>query len=125
MTAQELIADLRLLGPQDSRVFFSYLADHFHEARLANQQRLCDLSDVIAFLREVAAAADGCEFPESAEVSARGIFGTRPKVIHRIAQPRNWSDFCPDCGHAHIEDDECGFPIGGGRICRCERKVTA
>jgi len=32
---------------------------------------------------------------------------------------------CPDCGHIHADDAECGFPIGGGRKCRCERKVRA
>lgn len=32
---------------------------------------------------------------------------------------------CPDCGHVHAGENECEVKIGGGRECRCERKVTA
>jgi len=32
---------------------------------------------------------------------------------------------CPDCGHVHHGDDECGEELGGGRVCRCERRVPA
>jgi hypothetical protein len=38
-------------------------------------------------------------------------------------QPR-WAE-CPICGHVHIEPQKCGFPIGGDRICHCERQVAA
>lgn len=46
------------------------------------------------------------------------------RVVPPPSNPR-WDEFCPDCGHLHCDDAECGFPIGGGRKCLCERKVTA
>lgn len=39
--------------------------------------------------------------------------------------PARFDLTCPDCGHVHQEDSECRCLIGGGRFCRCERKVTA
>lgn len=58
-----------------------------------------DVSDVIALLKQ---AGEGLKPP------------TRFSL-----------DFCPRCGHIHCDDAECGCPMGGGRICRCERAVSA
>jgi hypothetical protein len=111
MKARELIADLPL-GPGDqrqallsARLLLCYLADHACMAELQSGQRISDLTDVKVWLRELAEAA---RVP-----SVR----TSPRVTS--------CDFCPDCGHVHIDDSECGFPIGGGRNCRCERAVRA
>ncbi len=62
-------------------------------------------------IREVAAACRCSELPEA---SVR-VYDDRVSNL----------DFCPNCGHIHVDEDECGFPIGGNRVCRCERAVTA
>jgi hypothetical protein len=59
MTANELVDNLRIMGPQDAAVIFNYLAEHAHEARLANGCGLRDATDVIEWLRELAQAS-GC-----------------------------------------------------------------
>jgi hypothetical protein len=57
MTPTELIAELRELGPQDTAVIFSFLADRVLEADLANGKMLLDVTDFEAWLRELAEAA--------------------------------------------------------------------
>jgi hypothetical protein len=98
MNSQELIQNLLRMGPQDTCVIFNYLADHAAEARLANGERLCDVTDVVVWLRELGDAASHVE------------------IVDRT---------CPRCGHIHQGDTECGEPIGGGRVCRCELDVPA
>lgn len=39
--------------------------------------------------------------------------------------PASYMSTCPDCGHEHLDDKQCNFPIGANRICLCERKVVA
>ena len=114
MKPQELVADLGALGPGQSsretllytRLLLCYLADHVHHAELANGLSLHDATDFVTWLREIAEAA--------AKV---------PMLMctagHVFPQPR-WEDSCPRCGHVHQGDADCGEPIGGGRICRCE-----
>lgn len=127
MTPHELISDLRALGPgQDTpaaqlytRLLLRYLADHLYDAELTTGMKLRDLSDVIAFLRET---ADAARIPQSTKVLCAGERGTRPAVTEKrppAPQPR-WDATCPLCGHIHGGDAECGMPIGGGRVCRCE-----
>jgi hypothetical protein len=113
--ARELIYNLSRMGPQDLRVLFLYLADAAIDAELAHGNHLRDISDFIAWLRELADAV------KRQDVWA-GTEATPPKVTV-ISQ--DFPEFCPDCGHVHIDDSECKFPIGGERICRCERKVSA
>lgn len=109
MKAKELIEKYRACGEQDLPVLLHFLADHWHSMRLADGQSLNDNMDSAAALRELAEAA---RTPET------GWRGTGIRI------GRNESH-CHRCGHVHLEDDECGFPIGGGRVCRCEEEVAA
>ena len=136
MNTNELISDLRALGPgQDSpqvllytRLLLRYLADHARDAKLSSGEYLCDVTDFITWLRELADATrpvgvDIEVLPATALARVdRSGSPLPPQRSARPEQPRWTGDFCPDCGHIHIDDAECGFPIGGGRICRCERK---
>jgi hypothetical protein len=132
MTAKEVIDDLRAMGPQDVRVIFHYLADRAIDARLAEGQRICDVSDVVAWLRELAEAAKESEGNSS---ESDGTFRTRPKVTERPAQAR-WAEAayndamaerarCPDCFHVHSGRYECTEYLGEGRFCKCSSKVPA
>jgi hypothetical protein len=119
MKARQIIDHLRTLGPQNANVIFTYLADCVYNARLGNGQRICDVMDCKLWLREL---ADAAQIAGSTGVTSVEEFHTRPTVTNnRFAG----GDFCPDCGHVHIDGAECGFPIGGGRVCRCERAVPA
>ena len=135
MTAQELIADLRAqahdLSPQDAWVIFNYLADYFIAARLANGQRICDVTDAKAFLRELAEAAkvsgvsQSCD---STEVPAPAEFRTWSKVTSSPTQPPEqprWNGRCEECFHVHTGRYECTEYLGEGRFCKCSAKVPA
>jgi hypothetical protein len=122
MNAKEFIAHLAPVDLDRLALIFNYLGDHAHEARLLNGGRLHDLTDFAAFFHELASAS---KFTPSTEVLPRVDFRTRPQVTPRDNLVQVHGDFCPDCGHIHIDGSECGFPIGGGRICRCERAVPA
>jgi hypothetical protein len=129
MTPHELISSLRDCGEQSLSVTLCYLADRVDLARLAGGSRLCDASDFRVWLLELAEAARIRDnFVDSTKVPNLPGNGTCPKVTaavtQRAPQSRNWNA-CPDCGHVHVEDAECGFPTGGGRVCRCERAVPA
>jgi hypothetical protein len=105
MTAKEFIAKLPPGELDRFGVIFHYLSDHIIDARLQSGMRLIDLTDVRAFLYEVALAA-------------------------RIADPRQWNSVsanstCPRCGHVHQGSSECGQEMEPGRICRCEIEVGA
>jgi hypothetical protein len=108
MTAKEFVSRLAPLQLERLALIFNYLADHEHELRLEGGGRINDNLDCAAFHRELAAA---CKNSEDSHAPRSGFN----------------VDFCPDCGHVHVDDSECGFPTGaGGRTaCRCERKVTA
>lgn len=103
MTVADLLPVLRELDPRE---MFLYLAAHAHELRLRDGQRLNDLTDFTTFFLELSQALK----PESA---ARNLVP---------AQPR-WHETCPRCGHVHQGEAECGEPMGGGRVCRCELEV--
>jgi hypothetical protein len=126
MKPQELVADLHALGPGQSsretllytRLLLRYLADHVHRAELQNGMQLRDATDFVAWLREVADEAASAA-PAITETMCSADIGKRSLVSFRAPQPR-WEDSCPRCGHVHQGDAECGEPIGGGRICRCE-----
>ena len=81
MNASDLISNLRALGPQDDYVFWSYLADHWHEMRLSDGMGLLDKTDDIAFFREAARAtrqvSDSTKVHSAAE-SSTGRKVTRP-----------------------------------------------
>jgi len=112
MTARELLDEILSQGPRsdalplECRLIFRQLADNLHQVRLRNGTLLRDLSDVRELFKELV--------EELAPAPRNGSVASRFNL-----------DFCPDCGHVHVEDSECSFPIGGGRVCRCERQVPA
>lgn len=120
MTPSELIPDFPL-GPGDqhanraaARILLLFLADHVHDATLKNGLVLRDRTDFDMWLREL---AEGLR-----KVSPPLTFGNhRLRTSGRVVD----QDWCPDCGHLHADPTECGFPIGGGRICLCDKKVPA
>jgi hypothetical protein len=71
LTPSELIFDLRTLGPGQSspealmytRLLLRYLADHLYDCTLSSGMQLRDLTDLHAFLLELACAAK-MEAPE-------------------------------------------------------------
>lgn len=130
MTPDQLISSFtRMSGisdPRDAllyvRLFAHFLGDNMLAAK-RKAGRLVSESDAIGFLQWIeeleAAASSQLGLPV---VSRRQEFGGRSS--ERVSR----FDFseCPDCGHVHADEKECGFPIGAGRICRCERSaVTA
>jgi hypothetical protein len=129
MNARELILDLRALGPgQDTpeallytRLLCRYLADHLHEATLQSGMGLRDLSDVIAWLRELADVARNPETPIRQGVA---LALQRNAADRGRSQPARWDDTCPRCGHVHEGLGQCGMPMGGGGICGCELEVA-
>lgn len=104
MKPREFVAIVPSSALLDPAEFLLFTASHAHELRTEDGRRLNDLLDVTAWMLEVSRALRGWNQP------APGA-------------PLNAS--CPDCGHEHGEEKECGFAIGGGRVCRCERKVPA
>jgi len=122
MKPRQVIAELALLGSQDLRVTLHFLADRAIASRLENGQRLCDVIDFTAWLRELAAAT---QISDSTEVQREPVSRPPTKVTYPCTGSRFNLDFCPACGHIHVEEKECGFPIGGDRVCRCERAVPA
>ena len=125
MKPHEALRNLHLLGPQDAHVIASYFADHFLELRLVNGAALVNITDVQYFLREFAIAARiARDYEQSLEVAKLTEFQPGPKLA-RMPLQRSEDVYCPNCGHVHLDDSECNFPIGGGRYCRCERNVVA
>lgn len=120
MNARELIADLRLLGPQDLNVVFHYLAARVYDARLAGGLPLSDAHDFKLWLEELGEASKHSPILESTEVLVQPGNGTSPKVT-RAPQPR-WDRSCPDCGHEHEDRSECKKYLGEGKFCPCETK---
>jgi hypothetical protein len=96
-----------------ARLLLNYLADHVYHAGLR------DATDFRQWLLELAEAARPGESIASSTAEFRKT--TTPSPQRRYFS----AEFCPDCGHIHADDEECGFPIGGGRKCRCERTVPA
>ena len=109
MKSDEMMSDLPdgcRLGLSE-RLLLRYVADHLYEGELASGMGLRDLSDVHAFLYEL---ANVTRIP--AKVTA----------MARPSQPR-W-DTCPRCGHVHEGIGQCGVSMGGGGLCRCEVEVA-
>src|SRR6266849_8102088 len=117
MNSKDLLSDFDF-GPGDPRpsllllkLFTRYLADNVYDSTLNSGERISDATAFKIWLRELSEAARTLTLE------------TAGKKLPPSPQ-RRWNEFCPDCGHIHIEDSECGFPQGGGRVCRCERAVT-
>lgn len=60
------------------------------------------------------------EIGEVTEGQPDDVSRPRPKVTQREIDRT-----CPRCGHIHQGEKECGEPMGGERICRCELDVPA
>jgi hypothetical protein len=112
MTSREWLADILSQGPRSEllplelRLVFRQLHDNLPLLTLRNGSNLRDVSDVMELCREMIDLL------------------TPPKTL-RSSVDRGMDRSCPDCGHVHTEETECGEKIGGGRVCRCERKVVA
>lgn len=111
MTVPQLITILRARPNLDPAEYLLYLANHVHEIRLADGQRLNDATDFIVFLRELAEAS-------------RTVIEVSPAVAVGLGLRAKLST-CHRCGHIHKEAGECGAEMGPGRICRCELEVRA
>jgi hypothetical protein len=121
MTAYETIAHFLSFDLDGLSLVFAYLAEHSYEARLQDGKQLRDATDFRCWLRELSEAAKVAEGRGSTEVANQP--GRRPcrKVLGTFVL----ADPCPRCGHVHEGAAECGFEIGGGRICRCDVEVPA
>lgn len=95
-----------------SQIIFEHQAVCFYDSCLNSGTPLThtDPIGMKQWLEELAAAAQVDIWPGTEVFS--------PKITPI-------GNFCPDCGHVHLDDAECQFPIGGARTCRCERKVSA
>jgi hypothetical protein len=124
MNARDLVSELRTIGEQDQNVIFAFVADHLYELRLNSGGRINDLMDFKLLLHELSEAWRFAEFPEGTRFPEETKVHQMRSKVTRMPQQR-WEGHCPDCGHVHIDGNECGFPTGGGRYCRCERTVVA
>jgi hypothetical protein len=112
MTAKQAIRNLRGMGAESPAQYFLYLANHAHDARLLDGQRLCDATDFIVFLRELAEAS-------STVIEIGPAQGVALGLRARIAT-------CHRCGHVHELDGECGVYMGkSAGYCRCELEASA
>jgi hypothetical protein len=107
VTASEITSNLRAARLTEPIEIFLYLANHFPELETSDGQKMNDLTDFAAFLREFAEALAPRE--------------NNPVPVQRVV--------CHCCGHSHQGPEECGEFIGTGpngpRYCRCEEKVAA
>jgi hypothetical protein len=120
MTSREWLADILAQGPRSEllplelRLIFRQLHDNLPMLKLRNGNHLRDSSDVMELCREM---IDLLSPPKPAQI---GVF-TATSARERFP----FHETCPDCGHVHTEENECGEKLGGDRVCRCERKVVA
>jgi len=120
MTSREWLADILSQGPRSEflplelRLIFRQLHDNLPMLKLRNGAHVRDVPDVMELCREM---IDLLSPPKPAQV---GVF-TAGSARERFP----FEATCPNCGHVHFEEDECGEQLGGGRVCRCERKVVA
>jgi hypothetical protein len=57
LTPDQLVSDIRQLGPQEFHVILHYLADRVQEARLRDGRRILDQIDFEQWLKECAEVA--------------------------------------------------------------------
>lgn len=124
MKPSELMADLPT-GPGDPRearlswqLLLEHIATRIFHCTLESGSGIHDVMDARCFLEECANAARTGAIAD-VEIVSPVESRAQLRVTGRVRTP---NEFCPACGHVHIDDDECNFPIGGGRRCRCERK---
>jgi hypothetical protein len=127
MTAQDFISKLAPAELERMGLIFELLSIRIPDAELVNGSHLRDASDFMAFLLELSAAAK--------LANVRGPMQFGPPYRSLRSQQERWQrenksptvrlveETCPRCGHVHEGSAECGFDIGGGRICHCEMEV--
>ena len=102
---------------------FRRLERNFYRCQMSDG-RLVRVAAIPDWFRELESAArlqagerNGVAGMDVTSVAVRRV------QIQREEQMRygngNVIETCPRCGHIHA-GRECGFPIGGGRTCRCE-----
>jgi hypothetical protein len=109
MTADEFIVG-RPLGLTESELFI-LLAAAVYQARLEDGRHVRDAIGFRQWFLELAAASK----------KEGQLLGDHSIPRHNFP----CGDFCPRCGHVHQGEKECGEPLGGGRICRCELEIGA
>jgi len=110
MTPAELLSNLRFAGAEEPIEIFLYLANHAHELRTNDGQRLNDGIDFAVFLVEFA------------DVLSKNPLGT--KTLERAI--RSVQETCHVCGHLHEGDGECGVFMGTKvGYCDCKAEVHA
>lgn len=122
MKLNELIREILVLGAGQSshetrlyaRLLLRFLADHVRELQFDDGSYLQSISDFEKALRLV---ADGLRVPLSPPLN---FADHRLRASGRVAD----EDWCHDCGHLHADPTECGFPIGGGRVCLCDKAFS-
>lgn len=108
------------------RIILQEIVDGLYEARLARGTPLTntDLIGTKEYFEELLAAVNQSILP-ACDATHLITEGRRLRLTGRVPQRPFDMSFCPDCGHIHIDQDECSFPIGGGRKCLCERRMPA
>jgi len=124
MTAKEFVQQFRAkfegspIGAAEAlgvaQIFSQFLAEEIYGARLANGSGLRDIMDCRQYISALAVAA---------EIEQK-MMNAPPRLELQQRKPAALAT-CPDCGHVHADDRECGFPTGGDRKCLCDRKVLA
>jgi hypothetical protein len=101
MNARQLVFILRAQPNLDPVECLLYCANHVHEFRLRDGQRLNDATDFTTFLLELVDAVKPVRLGLQIDLT------------------------CPRCGHVHEAASQCGKDMGGAGICRCELEVPA
>jgi hypothetical protein len=136
MNAREIIADIPIAPGQEFRelalqlrLILRYLADNARDAQLEDGSYLCDITSFVDWLKELAEAARAharmgslvTVQMDDAEARER----SRLNVIRDSARRWERAGVCPRCEHVHQGSDQCGEPLRGGGVCRCEMEVPA
>ena len=125
MTAREFIAQLAPVDLDRLSTVFHSLSEHTLGARLEAGRRLTDVMDFREYLEELSEAARVAHTLSQRKLPS---YVRDRRVLQQLSEQtprRPFADSCPRCGHVHQGVSECGEPMGGGRICRCEMEVHA
>jgi hypothetical protein len=120
MTAKEFVSRLAPVDLDRLALIFNFLADHEHDLQLESGLPLRDGIDFEAFHREVATACKSLKPDAAAPLN----YPLPAPVTYPLTGSRFSLDFCARCGHIHLDDDECGFPMGGGGKCPCRKRAA-
>lgn len=105
-----------------SRSLLDLLREHVFRVQLEGGQIIGqgDITGARALLDELILRVD-----DSLRSPANHVQGPALQLQQIGVVPSSRFNSCPDCGHEHLDDKQCNFPIGANRICLCERKVVA